>query len=300
LKPTVLPIVKGKKTTIEKMKKNQQVARILIRRKIRHKALQSSSSDIRTEYNERRIFEVSLSKPYQQAQPQQQYFLLSAMMRRNNTTTTSSSWIIAILAIVSFFNFSCHGFTSTTSENFRSIRSGMTADSSRPYGYSSMMSTVIDAPTKEDVDRKTRRKSDDDDFLGDQEDNFEDAVRKQGPLEWLEDDMEVSRDMEDPFHILLLGQTFEKPKITVPYVASSLEYVLDMPVDEALELSQFSHDHGMSCLGVWPREECLRLGRQLQVRDIVCRVVPFVEGGQRGWQAKDSGGVSQNSERSLK
>lgn len=86
-----------------------------------------------------------------------------------------------------------------------------------------MGSTVIDAPTKEDVKRKTsRRGGDDGDLLGDQEENFEDAVRKQGPLEWLED-MEVSRDMEDPFHILLLGQTFEKPKITVPYVASSLE-----------------------------------------------------------------------------
>lgn len=72
--------------------------------------------------------------------------------------------------------------------------------------------------------------------------------------------------------------------------------VLDMPVDEALELSQFSHDHGMSCLGVWPREECLRLGKQLQVRDIVCRVVPYVEGGQRAWQAKDvSSGVSNSS-----
>ena len=171
----------------------------------------------------------------------------------------------------------------------------MTADSSRPYRYSSM-STVIDAPTKEDVDRKTRRRTGDgdEDFLGDMEENFEDALRKAGPLEWLED-MEAARDMDDPFHILLLDSTFEKPKITVPYVASSLEYVLDMPVDEAMELSQFSYDHGMSCLGVWPREECLRLGKQLQVRDIVCRVVPYVVGGQRAWQARDaSSGVSSN------
>lgn len=102
----------------------------------------------------------------------------------------------------------------------------MAGDNSRPYQYSSKMgSTVIDAPTKEDVDTKTRRRTgggDNGDFLGDQEENFEDAIRKQGPLEWLED-MEAARDMEDPFHILLLGQTFEKPKITVPYVASSLE-----------------------------------------------------------------------------
>lgn len=156
--------------------------------------------------------------------------------------------------------------------------------------------TVIDAPTKEDIDKKTRRKTggggggkeNNEDFLGDQSKNFQDALRKQGPLEWLIDDMDAARDMDDPFHILLLSETFEKPKITVPYVAGSLEYVLDMPLDEALELSQFSYDHGMSCLGVWPREECLKLGRQLQVRDIVCRVVPYVEGGQRAWQAKDA------------
>lgn len=166
-------------------------------------------------------------------------------------------------------------------------------DSSRPYS----MATVIDAPTRERVDRSTRRTGDGGDPLGEKEDNFQGELRKQGPLEWLEDEAEP-RDMDDPFHILLLQQTFEKPKITVPYVAASLEYVLDMPIDEATELSQFSHDHGMSCLGVWPREECLKLGRQLQVRDIVCRVVPYVEGGQRGWQAKETSGAGgmSNSE----
>eukprot|EP00339_Tiarina_fusa_P024330 CAMPEP_0117023994 /NCGR_PEP_ID=MMETSP0472-20121206/17864_1 /TAXON_ID=693140 ORGANISM="Tiarina fusus, Strain LIS" /NCGR_SAMPLE_ID=MMETSP0472 /ASSEMBLY_ACC=CAM_ASM_000603 /LENGTH=157 /DNA_ID=CAMNT_0004730299 /DNA_START=233 /DNA_END=706 /DNA_ORIENTATION=+ len=146
------------------------------------------------------------------------------------------------------------------------------------------MSTV-ETPTREDVDRRTRRENDDP--LGDKGENFEEALRSQGPLEWLEDET-ASREMEDPFHILLLGQTFEKPKITVPYVSSSLTYVLGMPMDEATELAQFSHDHGISCLGTWPREECLSLGRELQVRDIVCRIVPYCEGGQRGWQAKDA------------
>jgi hypothetical protein len=154
------------------------------------------------------------------------------------------------------------------------------------------MSTV-DAPTREDVDRKTRRGGDDGDFLGDKEENFQEAMRKQGSLEWLEDSS-VSREMDDPFHILLMGQTFEKPKISVPYVASSLNFVLDMPMDEATELSQFSHDHGMSCLGTWSREECLSLGRQLQIRDIVCRIVPYCEGGQRGWQAKDTDGAGDS------
>lgn len=160
-----------------------------------------------------------------------------------------------------------------------------TADSSRPYE----MSTV-EAPTREDIDRETRRRQggNDGDSLGDKEENFEDALRTKGPLEWLEDSME-SREMDDPFHILLLGQTFEKPKITVPYVSSTLQYVLEMPSDEATELSEFSYEHGMSCLGTWSREECLSLGRQLQVRDVVCRIVPYCDGGHRGWQAKDAG-----------
>ena len=152
-----------------------------------------------------------------------------------------------------------------------------------------MFSTVIDAPTKEDLDRKVGRRkgggTNNDDLLGDAEENIEEAIRQQGPLEWLEDNPDQSRDMEEPFHILILDQTYEKPKITVPYVASNLEYVLQMPLDDATEHSQFCYDHGMSCVGVWPREECLTLGRQLQLRDIVCRVVPFSEGGHRAWQA---------------
>ena len=166
----------------------------------------------------------------------------------------------------------------------RSLETRTTGDSRRPYS----MSTV--APTREDIKRKQKE---DGDSLGDMKENFDNAVRKQGPLEWLEDAME-SREMDDPFHILLLAQTFEKPKITVPYVAGSLHYVLEMPLDEATELSKFSYENGMSCLGTWPREECLSLGRQLQVRDIVCRIVPYCEGGQRGWQAKDVGDSSNN------
>merc|ERR1712119_72255 len=90
------------------------------------------------------------------------------------------------------------------------------------------MNIGIEAPTKEDLDRKVGRRSDrdDDDLLGDAEQDIEDAIREQGPLEWLEDDPLEERDMKDPFHILLLKRTFDKPKITVPYVATNLEYVL--------------------------------------------------------------------------
>jgi len=153
---------------------------------------------------------------------------------------------------------------------------------------------TVEAPTKERTDRKTGRDYGADDN-GDDDFEYPD-------LEYLQD-TSSSREMDDPFHILLLGSTFEKPKITVTYVSGSLEYVLNMPFGEAKELSKFAQDEGMSCLGTWPREQCLDLGKQLQVRDIVCRVVPYCEGGQRGWQAKDandnsnaysSGGNSNN------
>jgi ATP-dependent Clp protease adapter protein ClpS len=113
------------------------------------------------------------------------------------------------------------------------------------------------------------------------------TVYREGPLEYLEDEWET-RDPEDPFHILLLSATFDKKRVTQSYVSGSISYVLGMPEDEAVELTAAAAENGMSCLGTWEREECLKLGRQLQIRDIVVRVVPFAEGGQRGWQAKDA------------
>jgi hypothetical protein len=144
--------------------------------------------------------------------------------------------------------------------------------------------STVEAPTREKTDRKTGtdKRTGSDTYDGDEDKNWDFP-----DLEYLVDSAE-SRELEDPFHILLLGSTFEKPKVTVAYVSGSLVYVLGMPKTEATELSQFAESEGMSCLGTWPREECLSLGKQLQVRDIVCRVVPFVEGGQRGWQAKDA------------
>lgn len=155
-------------------------------------------------------------------------------------------------------------------------------------------STTAEPPTREktDTDRETQKKkrSYNDEDLADRED----PNAPYSDLEYLIDAAE-SREMEDPFHILLMGTTFEKPRITVSYVTNALEYVLSMPTTEGEELSEFAKEEGMSCLGTWPREECLTLGKQLQLRDIVCRVVPFCEGGQRGWQAKDASGASSNS-----
>lgn len=187
----------------------------------------------------------------------------------------------------------CAALCASTSHAFSCSQTKTTSSTpSRIRDVSSRLSaTVIDAPTKEDLARKVGRRNgngDGGDLLGDAEENIEQAIRSQGPLEWLEDNPDQSRDMEEPFHILILDTTYEKPKITVPYVASNLEYVLQMPIDDATEHSQFCFDHGMSCVGVWPREECLTLGRQLQLRDIVCRIVPFAEGGHRAWQAGEA------------
>lgn len=148
--------------------------------------------------------------------------------------------------------------------------------------------TTVEPPTREKTDRKTRQ---DEDGYANKDDN--DDV-DYPDLEYLQD-MAESREMEDPFHILLLGSTFDKPKISISYVSGSLEYVLAMPHNEAVEQSRFAKQEGFSCLGTWPRKECLTLGRQLQMRDIVCRVVPYAEGGQRGWQAKDAAAGSSSS-----
>lgn len=108
-----------------------------------------------------------------------------------------------------------------------------------------------------------------------------------GPIEWLIDDTEVSRNADDPFHILLLDETFvNNDRITIDYVASSCAYVLSMPYDEAAELASHAEQEGFSCLGTWGHEECVRLGGQLQQRDLSVRVVPFCEGGDRAWQAR--------------
>lgn len=222
------------------------------------------------------------------------------MMNISTISFTKSILLLLVAAAVASIS-SCNGFRSGITNNFSSnqiktsstltTRTTTTTTSLNNNTYritTTVGSTVIDAPTKEDLDRKVGRRTgggDDDNLLGDAEENIEDAIRKQGPLEWLEDNPDESRDMEDPFHILVMDTTFEKAKITVPYVASNLEYVLAMPLGDATEHSQFCYDNGMSCVGVWPREECLKLGRQLQLRDIVCRIVPYAEGGHRAWQA---------------
>ncbi|KAK1741160.1 hypothetical protein QTG54_008412 [Skeletonema marinoi] len=140
-------------------------------------------------------------------------------------------------------------------------------------------STTISPP---DTETEKREKKDDSIIPPDEGD-----VR--GPVEWLIDDPLVSREDEDPFHILLLDETFVKnERMTIEYAASSCVYVLRMPYDEAAELASHAKTEGFSCLGTWNHDECLKLGKQLQQRDLICRVVPFCQGGDRAWQARNA------------
>jgi len=157
------------------------------------------------------------------------------------------------------------------------------------------MSTTV-APTREKIKtgQKTGRKTDwttgkdleDDNDTGQLTRN----VQAGDQLEWLQDDESVSRNDEDPFHILLLGTTFDKRELTIRYVGASLNNVLAMPIGDAEDAAEFADEHGFACLGTWPRKECLDYGRRLQQRELDCRVVPFCEGGGRFWQAKSAGG----------
>lgn len=152
------------------------------------------------------------------------------------------------------------------------------------------MSTTV-APPATDTEKGTRRKEGDD-----KKESYSDAdIRKNGPLEYLEDDLDQSRDMEDPFHILLLAETYLNRKITINYVSGSLQFVLDMPYEDSVDAALFAKEQGMSCVGTWTREECLQLGKALQQRDLCVRIVPFVPGGQRAWQANKDGAASSNN-----
>jgi hypothetical protein len=157
--------------------------------------------------------------------------------------------------------------------------------------------STVEAPTRQDTDRTTRRGNGDEERRRSDRDSNNDEDDVTNDLEYYIDPS-ASREMNEPFHILLMGSaTYVKPKVTVPYVSHTLEYVLGMPYNDAYELSQFAHDNDMSCLGTWTREQCLSYGKQLQNRDVICRVVPYCIGGQRGWQAKDtSSSSSSNSE----
>lgn len=151
--------------------------------------------------------------------------------------------------------------------------------------------STVEAPTRPDTDRKTNKRNGNNNDEKDQRRSNDANDNDNGvtnDLEYYIDPSE-SREMNEPFHILLMGSaTYIQPKVTVNYVSSTIQYVLGMPSTDAYELSQFAYDNNMSCLGTWTREECLKYGKQLQNRDVICRVVPYCVGGQRGWQAKDA------------
>ena len=70
------------------------------------------------------------------------------------------------------------------------------------------------------------------------------AVR-QGPsdFEWAID-ADASRNDGDNFHILLLNETFAKPRMSVAYAAGALTLVLAMPEPDAIEHAGFAQAQG--------------------------------------------------------
>jgi hypothetical protein len=84
-----------------------------------------------------------------------------------------------------------------------------------------MMSTVIKPPGGGSTETERRRRSRNLDIAPPKD---EGDVR--GPVEWLIDDAFISRDEDDPYHILLLDATFaDNERITIEYVATSCAYV---------------------------------------------------------------------------
>jgi hypothetical protein len=190
---------------------------------------------------------------------------------------------LAVLCLISSMmnNITVNAFTMTNSHIRSTTKMQMSPMSI------SMSTTTAPPKEKTDTDEKTKQNNNEEDNRSTDPD---DIVRyHDAPLEYLEDEWST-REPDDPFHILLLDTTFTGPneKITVSYVAGCVNVVTGMPEDEAFELTTMALDNGFSCLGTWEREECLRLGKQLQIRDCIVRVVPFVQGGTRGWQMKDA------------
>lgn len=91
-----------------------------------------------------------------------------------------------------------------------------------------------------------------------------------------------SRDPDELCHLLLLGSTFTQtpPQMSDSYAVTSCIEVLptgDLSPAAARDAVSFAKHEGMSRLGTYTREECLRYGQELRERceDFRCRVIPF-------------------------
>ena len=93
-------------------------------------------------------------------------------------------------------------------------------------------------------------------------------------LEYLYD-VKDDRDIDDPFHIILLGSTFAKnPDMSTYYINESFSRILGLSHEKAFETTSFARRQGFSCLGTWTRDQCLSIGKELQAQGFECRVVP--------------------------
>jgi hypothetical protein len=96
------------------------------------------------------------------------------------------------------------------------------------------------------------------------------------PLEYLYEEIE-GREDDAPFHILLLPSTFKDSRTSVDEVAFNCAHVLNIPYDQAYEMSMFAKYEAFSVLGAWSRKECIEMGELLKELNVECRLVPHEE-----------------------
>lgn len=210
---------------------------------------------------------------------------------------SSSSIIIVFLLLTSCYHNNIDAFSMMVRPSLLSSLSTTSSISTTTTSSLFMSTTTAPPREKTKTNRKTNNPKEDNNDDNRSTDPNDIMKYNDAPMEYLEDEWST-RNPNDPYHILLLDTTFTKnERITISYISGCVTYVLGMPDDDARELTTMAAENGFSCLGTWEREECLKLGRQLQVRDCVVRVVPYCQGGNRGWQAKDAsdGGYSSNN-----
>jgi len=116
-------------------------------------------------------------------------------------------------------------------------------------------------PIPEEIERRTPHEESVPVYMGD-------------GLEYLYD-VKSERDIDDPFHVILLGSTFRKNhEMSNQYIVANFGRILGYSQEQSLDATTFARHQGFSNLGTWTRDECLNIGNQLRFQGFECRIVP--------------------------
>eukprot|EP00929_Paragymnodinium_shiwhaense_P099851 TRINITY_DN6175_c0_g1_i1.p2 TRINITY_DN6175_c0_g1~~TRINITY_DN6175_c0_g1_i1.p2 ORF type:complete len:220 (+),score=57.13 TRINITY_DN6175_c0_g1_i1:75-662(+) len=109
--------------------------------------------------------------------------------------------------------------------------------------------------------------------------------RKEG-VRWLMDEEQVEK--PPAWHVLLLQESYEKPKNTLARVAASLAMVLGLAVAVAEAKAAHAKEHYFAVVHTAEKYgESVQAAQDLQSRGLVVRVVPAVKSSSEG-ESKDS------------